>query len=27
MKAYVYGANGAAIADVPKPAPKATQVL
>src|SRR5213075_1543065 len=27
MKAYVYGPNGAAIADVPKPAPKATQVL
>jgi NADPH2:quinone reductase len=27
MKAYVYGAKGAAIADVPKPAPKATQVL
>jgi len=27
MKAYVYGANGAAIADVPKPAPKGTQVL
>src|ERR1700719_3436363 len=27
MKAYVYGANGAAIADVAKPAPKAPQVL
>jgi len=27
MKAYVYGVNGAAIADVPKPAPKGTQVL
>src|SRR5258708_9697196 len=27
MKAYVYGAGGAAIADVPKPAPKGTQVL
>ncbi|WP_407159847.1 zinc-binding dehydrogenase [Bradyrhizobium sp. STM 3557] len=27
MKAYVYGANGAEIADVPKPAPKGTQVL
>src|SRR6201990_590511 len=27
MKAYVYGANGAAISDVPKPAPKGTQVL
>ena len=27
MKAYVYGANGAAIADVAKPAPKDTQVL
>jgi NADPH:quinone reductase len=27
MKAYVYGANGAAIADVPKPAPKGAQVL
>jgi NADPH:quinone reductase-like Zn-dependent oxidoreductase len=27
MKAYVYGANGAAIADVAKPAPKGTQVL
>jgi NADPH:quinone reductase len=27
MKAYVYGANGAAITDVPKPAPKGTQVL
>lgn len=27
MKAYVYGANGAAITDVPKPSPKGTQVL
>src|SRR6202140_5259154 len=27
MKAYVYGANGAAIADVAKPTPKGTQVL
>lgn len=27
MKAYVYGAGGAVIADVPKPAPKGTQVL
>jgi len=27
MKAYVYGANGAAITDVPKAAPKGTQVL
>ncbi|MES2750738.1 MAG: alcohol dehydrogenase catalytic domain-containing protein, partial [Pseudomonadota bacterium] len=27
MKAYVYGANGAAIADAPKPSPKGTQVL
>jgi NADPH:quinone reductase-like Zn-dependent oxidoreductase len=27
MKAYVYCANGAAIADVAKPAPKGTQVL
>jgi len=27
MKAYVYGTNGAEIADVPKPAPKDTQVL
>jgi len=27
MKAYVYGANGAAISDVPKPTPKGTQVL
>jgi NADPH:quinone reductase len=27
MKAYVYGANGAEIADVQKPAPKGTQVL
>jgi len=27
MKAYVYGANGAEIADVAKPAPKGTQVL
>jgi len=27
MKAYVYGANGAAITDVPKPAPKGSQVL
>src|ERR1700676_5544373 len=27
MKAYVYGANGAAITEVPKPAPKGTQVL
>src|ERR1700732_1890522 len=25
MKAYVYGANGAEIADVAKPAPKGTQ--
>jgi NADPH2:quinone reductase len=27
MKAYVYGANGAEITDIPKPAPKGTQVL
>lgn len=27
MKAYVYGANGAAISDVAKPSPKSTQVL
>jgi NADPH:quinone reductase len=27
MKAYVYGAHGAAITDVAKPAPKGTQVL
>ncbi|WIG51538.1 MAG: zinc-binding dehydrogenase [Afipia sp.] len=27
MKAYVYGANGAAITDVPKPMPKGPQVL
>ena len=27
MKAYVYGSNGAAIADVAKPVPKGTQVL
>jgi NADPH:quinone reductase-like Zn-dependent oxidoreductase len=27
MKAYVYGANGAAITDVAKPEPKGTQVL
>jgi NADPH2:quinone reductase len=27
MKAYVFGAGGAAITDVPKPAPKGTQVL
>jgi NADPH2:quinone reductase len=27
MKAYVYGANGAEITDVAKPAPKGTQVL
>src|SRR6201985_848022 len=27
MKAYVYGAGGAAISDVPKPAPKGAQVL
>jgi len=27
MKAYVYGANGAAITDVAKPTPKGTQVL
>src|SRR6201994_3492201 len=27
MKAYVYGANGAAITDVPKRAPKGTQIL
>jgi NADPH:quinone reductase len=27
MKAYVYGANGASIIDVSKPAPKGTQVL
>ncbi|EKS42051.1 MAG TPA: quinone oxidoreductase [Afipia sp.] len=27
MKAFVYGANGAAITDVPKPAPKGPQVL
>jgi NADPH2:quinone reductase len=27
MKAYVYGASGPAITDVPKPSPKGTQVL
>src|SRR3954467_5477490 len=27
MKAYVYGTNGAAVTDVPQPAPKGTQVL
>ena len=27
MKAYVYGANGAEIADVAKPSPRGTQVL
>ena len=27
MKAYVYGANGAAITDVPKPSPTGSQVL
>jgi len=27
MKAYVYGANGAAITDVPKPSPTGTQIL
>src|SRR6201998_1989701 len=27
MKAFVYGANGAEITDVAKPAPKGTQVL
>src|ERR1041385_5215465 len=27
MKAFIYGANGAEIADVAKPAPKGTQVL
>ncbi|MGH6714833.1 MAG: zinc-binding dehydrogenase [Bradyrhizobium sp.] len=27
MKAYVYGATGTAIADIPKPAPKGTQIL
>ena len=27
MKAYVYGANGAAIAEIPKPSPKGAQVL
>ena len=27
MKAYVYGTNGAAISDVPKPVPTGTQVL
>ena len=27
MKAYVYGANGAAIADIAKPEPKGSQVL
>src|SRR5271170_5471945 len=27
MKAYVYGANGAAITEVAKPSPKGTQVL
>ena len=27
MKAYVYGANGAEITDVARPAPKASQVL
>jgi len=27
MKAFIYGANGAAVADAPQPAPKGTQVL
>ncbi len=27
MKAYVYGTNGAAITDTPKPSPKGTQIL
>jgi NADPH2:quinone reductase len=27
MKAFVYGANGAEVTDVPKPSPKGTQVL
>src|ERR1700741_1667803 len=27
MKAYVYGANGAAITDVPQPTPRGAQVL
>src|SRR6202046_4585128 len=27
MKAYIYGANGAAIAEIAKPSPKGTQVL
>jgi NADPH:quinone reductase len=27
MKAYVYGANGAAINDMPKPSPKGSQIL
>jgi NADPH2:quinone reductase len=27
MKAYIYGANGAAITDMPKPSPSGTQVL
>src|SRR5579859_2154942 len=27
MKAYVYGTSGAAVTDIPKPAPKGTQVL
>lgn len=27
MKAYIYGANGAAIADVPKPSPTGAQIL
>src|SRR6201990_432008 len=27
MKAYVYGANGAAITEIPKPAPKGSQGL
>ena len=27
MKAFIYGANGAEITDVAKPAPKGTQVL
>src|SRR6201997_5672880 len=27
MKAYIYGAGGAAISEVPKPTPKGTQVL
>lgn len=27
MKAFIYGANGAAVADAPQPSPKGTQVL